>query len=255
MSKALIGYTGFVGSTLIKQTQFDSCFRSTNIMEINNQSFEIVVCAGAPAQKWVANSDPKYDQQRIESLISHLSTIKCQKFILISTVDVFKEPIEIDELTSVSEVGLHPYGLHRRRLEQFVEENFQDSLIIRLPGLVGPGLKKNALFDFQNNNNIHLIDKRAVFQFYPMVNLWFDIQKALQCNLNLVHLTSEPISISEIAQHGFGINFDNELISNPARYDMKSIHSLLFSNNKTYQYTKRETIQAVRAYAQSEEKR
>jgi hypothetical protein len=47
---ALIGYSGFVGSTLLKQRHFDSLFRSTNIDEIVGKTFDMVVCAGAPAQ-------------------------------------------------------------------------------------------------------------------------------------------------------------------------------------------------------------
>ena len=34
MTDALIGYSGFVGSTLLKQSQFGALFRSTNIAEI-----------------------------------------------------------------------------------------------------------------------------------------------------------------------------------------------------------------------------
>jgi hypothetical protein len=48
MAKALIGYTGFVGTTLMKQTQFDDFYRSTNISDIKGKKFDLVVCAGAP---------------------------------------------------------------------------------------------------------------------------------------------------------------------------------------------------------------
>lgn len=83
MSNALIGFSGFVGSTLLKQAPFDALFRSTNIDKIDGQTFQTVVCAGAPAQKWIANRDPEGDQQKIDELIAHLSTIKCRTFVLI----------------------------------------------------------------------------------------------------------------------------------------------------------------------------
>ena len=165
MENALIGFSGFVGSTLLKQAHFSALFRSTNIHEIENREFDVVVCAGAPAQKWIANRDPADDRKKIESLINHLRAIKCKTFILISTVDVFKEPIGVDESTLVDESGLHAYGLHRRLLEKFVEQYFPSHLIVRLPGLVGPGLRKNVIFDFLNNNNLHAIESRGVFQF------------------------------------------------------------------------------------------
>ena len=252
MENVLIGFSGFVGSTLLEQAHFSALFRSTNIHEIENREFDLVVCAGAPAQKWIANRDPVDDRKKIESLINHLRTIKCKKFILISTVDVFKAPIGVDESTPVDESGLHAYGLHRRLLEKFVEQHFKSHLIVRLPGLVGPGLRKNVIFDFLNNNNLHAIESRGVFQFYPMTNLWYDIQIALKAGLSLVHLTAEPISVADVSLLGFGRPFTQTLENPPARYDMQTRHAQIFGSLGQYQYSARETIQAIRAYAQSE---
>ena len=252
MENALIGFSGFVGRTLLKQAHFSALFRSTNIHEIENREFDVVVCAGAPAQKWIANRDPADDRKKIESLINHLRAIKCKTFILISTVDVFKEPIGVDESTLVDESGLHAYGLHRRLLEKFVEQYFPSYLIVRLPGLVGPGLRKNVIFDFLNNNNLHAIESRGIFQFYPMINLWYDIQRALEAGLSLVHLTAEPISVADVSLLGFGRPFTQSLVTPPARYDMKTRHAQIFGSRGQYQYSARESIQAIRAYAQSE---
>ncbi|MFN9001915.1 MAG: pyridine nucleotide transhydrogenase [Holosporales bacterium] len=252
MENALIGFSGFVGTTLLKQAHFTATFRSTNIQDIENREFDVVVCAGAPAQKWIANRDPEDDLKKINSLINHLRTIKCRVFILISTVDVFKNPIGVDEATLVEEEGLHPYGLHRRFLEKFVEQHFSRHLIVRLPGLVGPGLRKNVIFDFLNNNNLNAIESRAVFQFYPMVNLWYDIQTALEASLTLVHLTAEPISVAEVSLKGFGKPFRHMLVNEPGYYDMQTRYADIFNSAGRHQYTARETIQAIRAYAQSE---
>lgn len=252
MANALIGFSGFVGGTLLKQAPFESLYRSTNIRDIEGQSFDTVVCAGAPAQKWIANREPEADRDKIDGLIAHLKTIQCKTFILISTVDVFKNPIGVDEDTPVDEVGLHTYGLHRRLLEKFVESHFANYLIVRLPGLVGPGLRKNAIFDFLNDNNLHMIDSRGVFQFYPMVSFWYDIQTARNAGLKLVHLTATPISVADVSRRGFGKAFEQILANTPATYDMRTCHAQVFGASGRYQYNARETIQAIRAYAQSE---
>lgn len=252
MANALIGFSGFVGSTLLKQASFESLYRSTNIYDIEGQSFDTVVCAGAPAQKWIANREPEADRQQIDKLIAHLKTVKCRAFILISTVDVFRDSMRVGEETPVDESGLHAYGLHRRLLEKFVESNFHNYLILRLPGLIGPGLRKNVIFDFLNGNNLHAIESRGVFQFYPMVNLWYDIQTALNADLRLVHLTAEPISVADVSIKGFGKVFEQVLPNIPATYDMRTIHAQVFGGTGLYQYSARETIQAIRAYAQSE---
>lgn len=252
MNNALIGFSGFVGSTLLKQAPFESLYRSTNIGEIEGKSFDTVVCAGAPAQKWIANREPEADLEKIDGLIAHLKTIRCETFILISTVDVFKDPVAVDEETPIDESGLHAYGLHRRLLEKFVESQFPRHLIVRLPGLVGPGLRKNVIYDFLNDNNLQAIDSRGVFQFYPMINLWYDIRIALDSGLSLVHLTAEPISVADVSGQGFGRAFEQAQENTPAVYDMRTRHAQIFGASGHYQYSRRETVQAVRAYAQSE---
>lgn len=82
------------------------------------------------------------DKACIDSLIDHLKTVKAKKFILISTVDVFKSPVNVDENSPIILDELKPYGYNRRRLELFVKKNFTSHLIVRLPGLVGSGLKR-----------------------------------------------------------------------------------------------------------------
>jgi nucleoside-diphosphate-sugar epimerase len=252
MASALIGFSGFVGSVLLRQTSFTALYRSTNIGDIDGGAFDMVVCAGAPAQKWIANREPEADRRQIDGLIGHLRTVRCGTFVLISTVDVFASPLGVDEDSAVTETGLHTYGLNRRWLEKFVASHFEQHLIVRLPGLVGPGLRKNVIFDFLNDNDLHAIDSRGVFQFYPMVNLWYDLRAALAAGLELVHLTAAPVSVADIAAQGFGRTFAQERAGIPARYDMRTRHAALFGGNGDYQYSIRETVQAVRAYAQSE---
>lgn len=249
---ALIGFSGFVGCTLLRQRHFDALYRSTNIDEIIGQSFNTVVCAAAPAQKWLANKHPVDDLQQINSLIEKLKTINAKKFILISTVDVFKSPVNVDENTSIEIDGLHAYGLHRYYLEQFVSQHFPHALIVRLPGLVGPGLKKNIIFDFLNKNNIEQVESRGIFQFYPMINLWYDIEIALENNIKLLHLTSAPVSVADVAKYGFGFEFENHIQQQPGHYDMKSCYAHFYTGEKDYQYSHRESLMSIRAYAQSE---
>jgi dTDP-4-dehydrorhamnose reductase len=252
VNSALVGCSGFVGGLLQRQQEFAQLYRSINIASIQGCAFDLVVCAAAPAQKWIANRAPAEDAANIEALISSLKSVAAKRFILISTVDVFAIPDKVDESTPVNEDALHPYGLNRRRLEKFVEEHFEEHLIVRLPGLVGPGLRKNVIFDLLNDNNLYAIDSRGVFQFYPMVNLWHDLQLALTAGLKLVHLTAEPVSVADIASQGFNKPFKQTLASPPAGYDLRSRHAELFGGTGLYQYSRRESIQAIRAYAQSE---
>lgn len=251
MSDALVGHTGFVGSTLLRQRTFDCLYRSTNVGDMDGRHFDLVVCAGVSAKKWLANRDPDGDRRGIEGLVSHLSTIEAERFVLVSTVDVFKAPILVDESTQVEKVGLHPYGLHRRELEEFVQDRFKNVLIVRLPGLVGAGLVKNVVFDLLNDNNLDQVDSRGVHQYYPMKHLWKDISLCLDRGLSLVHLTAAPVSVREAAKVGFGLDFRNELAGRPAAYDFRSMHAR-FWGQEHYQYTKEQSLAAIREYALTE---
>ena len=85
-----------------------------------------------------------------------------------------------------------------------------------------------------------------------MVNLWSDIQVALSAGLKLVHLTAEPVSVAKISKQGFGKPFSQVLGNQPAIYDLRTKHAKFFGGTGNYQYSASETIQTVRAYAQSE---
>ena len=46
MNHGLIGYTGFVGGNLLRQSEFQKLYNSSNIAEIQEQQFDYLVCAG-----------------------------------------------------------------------------------------------------------------------------------------------------------------------------------------------------------------
>src|SRR5262249_35175102 len=149
-----------------------------DIEEIAGQAFDLVVCSGAPAAKWKANRDPEQDRRCLDRLWANLDRVDAAKVVLISTVDVYARPVAVDEDADVDQGHATPYGQHRHKLECRIADRF-DALIVRLPGLFGPGLKKNVIHDFLSGHELHKIDSRAVFQFYPLSRLWSDIEVAL----------------------------------------------------------------------------
>ncbi|SDJ10920.1 hypothetical protein SAMN04515654_12814 [Halanaerobium congolense] len=153
----LIGYTGFVGGNLDKQIDFDKTYNSSNISEIEGEKFDLLVCAGIKAQKWFANKNPEKDLEDINNLLKHLENVEADKFVLISTIDVYDKSIDINENYKINKDKLEPYGRNRYYAEQWIKNNFDDSLIIRLPALFGEGLKKNFIYDL-----IHRIPKIIV---------------------------------------------------------------------------------------------
>src|SRR5688572_29777083 len=120
MAEALIGYTGFVGGNLAAQHAFTHGYRSRDIGDITGRNFDLIVCAGMPAEQWRANQEPEADRASLTRLVNALARARASRFILISTVDVYPTPVGVDEDTPIDETALQPYGVHRLLLERFV---------------------------------------------------------------------------------------------------------------------------------------
>lgn len=147
---ALIGCSGFVGSSLLRQASFGARFNSANIETARGQSFGRVVCAAAPATMWAANRDPAGDMANLERLMAVLATISAEHFVLVSTIAVLDDAAAgYTEATARFEAD-KAYGRNRRALECFVADRFPKAHVLRLPALFGAGLKKNFLFDLLN---------------------------------------------------------------------------------------------------------
>ena len=146
---ALIGSTGFVGGVLAQHIAFDAAYASANLDQIADQTFDTVICAGAPAAMWRANMDPVGDLANLERLVENVGRGRIGRVVLISTIAVLANPTSsADEATDDFETRL-AYGRNRRWLETALADRFS-TLILRLPALFGPGLKKNFLFDLRH---------------------------------------------------------------------------------------------------------
>jgi hypothetical protein len=236
MHNAIIGDTGFVGGNLCRQQEFSKRYNSRNIESIQGESFDEIICAGMPAAKWIANQRPQEDLEILETLKSCLTQARADRFTLISTVDVYANPTEVDESISPDTSQAHAYGLHRYWLEEFVRERFPDHLIVRLPGLFGFGLKKNVIYDLIHKNQVEKIDAESAYQYYDLKHMGADLKKTRNEDLRLIHLTSEPIKTRMIAERLFPQIHLEEKPSPHARYDFRTRHAALWGQKGGYQY-------------------
>lgn len=253
MTTALFGYTGFVGGNLLASYPFDDLFNSANASDSANQEYDLVVFAAAKAEKWRINQDPEADLRHIEQLESLISGVRAQRFVLISTVDVYAAPVGVDETTPIDTKGLHAYGAHRYRLEEFVRAQHPNALIVRLPGLFGPGLKKNVVFDLLHDNNVDRIHEAGSFQYYNLRRLWSDLSIALEQGLQQVNLGSAPITTVDLARVAFGIDLNSRPEGvRPGRYDMRTIHAGEFGGSGPYAYSRDQTLSEIAEFVRHE---
>lgn len=146
----LVGYTGFVGSNIYSRGNMDKVYNSSNIEEAYGLQPDLLIYAGLRAEKYLANKSPDKDMGLILQAEENIARIEPKKLVLISTVDVLKNPIDVDERGDIDCNGLQPYGLNRYNLECWVRDRYPNALIIRLPGLFGENIKKNFIYDAIN---------------------------------------------------------------------------------------------------------
>jgi len=221
------------------------------ISDIEGRYFDLLVIAAPSAEKWKANQNPEKDLRKIQNLISTISSIKAKQVVLISTVDVYENPKGVDEETIIDPEQNHAYGKHRFYLENFIRKNFVKHLIIRLPGLFGKGLKKNFVFDMLNSKKSEFTHRDSVFQFYCLDDIWKDIEIALQNSISLINFATEPLSVAEICQGCFNVDFMNITPNPPASYDMHTKYASFYGKKGNYLYDKKEIIRQLKDFIEN----
>jgi nucleoside-diphosphate-sugar epimerase len=245
LKSALIGYTGFVGSNINHSHEFDDKYNSANIGEIEGQTYDLVVSAANRAEMWRINKEPEKDLAEINKFIDHIKKVNINKLVLISTVGVYDKPVGVDEHTSIDPDNLTPYGANRFYLEEFCRKHF-DTVIIRLPGLFGEGLKKNIIFDLLNDNNLDNVHKDGQYQYYDLSNLWQDVEAILKSGEIIVNLVTPPVSTEEVARQCFGIEYTNAPADiKPAAWDVRTTKAAIFGSEGDYIMSKDEELNKI----------
>ncbi|MBF4694517.1 NAD-dependent epimerase/dehydratase family protein [Fusibacter ferrireducens] len=305
--KALVGYTGFVGGVLCRSHAFDCLYNSKNIKEAYGTMPDLLVYCGVKAVKYIANQNPDADLQHIHETIENIKAIGAKKLILISTIDVYYAPNQMDEMTELkADMHPEPYGRHRLMLEEWVMANVEEYHIVRLPGLFGHGIKKNFIYDmihvipskltsskmddliklddqilssyhlssdgYYNVNvlndtekrllkekflkvgfsAINFTDSRAIFQFYPLDQLWRHLEIILQEDIKLMNMATEPIKISDLYAEIEQKPFLNEVANRVPHYDFWTVHAQDFGKQGHYILNKSEVIEAIFQFIQYE---
>jgi len=245
----IVGHSGLVGSYIKGKFPDSQKFNSQNIGEIHGQSFDLLFLSTLPAEKWLANKFPEADLETVHSISKHLESSSSGRTLLISTVDVFEHPagvIEDDVPSASNTIG---YGPNRLVFEEFVKGHFGDSWIVRLPGLVGPNLKKNVLYDLRHGKSVSEIAVNSQFQFYPLGRIEDDLDTVLRSEPGLFHLVAEPLTLQEIAED-IGIN--GELFGPPSvnapKYEVRSSKTSLWGKSGHFQVSKEESLHAIGQY-------
>jgi nucleoside-diphosphate-sugar epimerase len=182
-------------------------------------------------------------------LFSALKQVHAREVVVVSTVDVYPNPVGVTEESPIERGDQHPYGRHRAELEDVVRARFPDALVVRLPALFGRGLKKNAIYDLLTGNMVDQIHPDASFQFYALDRLWPDIERMRSLHLRLVNVATEPVTMREVARAAFGLDLATTPTRPPARYDFRSRHAAALGGSQGYLMSKSEVLADLARFA------
>jgi len=248
----LIGYTGFIGGNLARQTAFTDLYNSKNIAEIDGGEFGLMVVSGVTATKWWANQNAEEDRRRIDSLLGNLGKVKAERVFVISTVDVYPVTRDVDESFDCHAVANHAYGANRLYFEDEVKRLFPEARIVRIGGVFGHGLKKNLIYDLLHDNGVEKINLESSFQFYDVGELWNDLVRMEDNELSLVNLLTEPVTMGEIVSRVWPGKIVGTEPGPLAAYDVRTKYAVEMGGAGGYLASKVQVLDGLEKFVRTE---
>lgn len=168
----LIGGRGLVGSAFARVLEASKqpfvIVDRANYAEHQGQHCSLLINANGNSRKPLATKDPMADfDASVRSVRSSLVDFHFERYLHLSSCDVYADcssPAATSEDQLLDPAGQSPYGFHKHLAEQCVRHAAKDWLIFRLGGFVGPGLKKNAIYDILHGGPLWL-DAASELQF------------------------------------------------------------------------------------------
>ena len=154
-SVLILGGRGFVGSAITRAASEQGwtvkAVGREDYPEIVGTSWDVVINANGNSKKFLSDREPANEfDQSVRSVAHSLHDIQFGRYVFLSTVDVYPDkanPAHNAETTAIDPMKLSRYGFHKWQAEQLVRFNAPSWLILRMAGFVGPGLKKNPIYD------------------------------------------------------------------------------------------------------------
>lgn len=151
----IIGARGFIGSALAAEAVRRGCevgaITRENYADFQGRETDWLIHAGGNSRKYLDEQDPARGfEENVAGVAAALRDFRFRRFILISSGAVY--PREDDPARNGEETVLGPnqptrYGFHKWLAELLAQYSAPGRLIFRVGGCVGPGLRKNALYD------------------------------------------------------------------------------------------------------------
>lgn len=120
------------------------------------------------------------------------------------------------------------------------------------------------MFEKLGFSALNFTDSRGLFQYYFLSHLYDDIFTAMDNNIKVLNITTEPVRISEIYSYLTGGEFVNEIAPAPPCYDVRTIWYEAFggfaadgqeTENREkggYLYSREQVLKEIRRFVEEE---
>ena len=155
MRVLVVGAGGFAGSAFLRvlpQLGYE-CVPVTRqtYRELIGAKADVLINANGNSAKYIAEGDPVGEIDRsVTSVMRTCQDFAVDRYILLSSADVYPcqhDPRQNSEDAEIAVERLSVYGLNKYLAECVVRNRCAHWLILRLGGLLGPGLRKNPVYD------------------------------------------------------------------------------------------------------------
>jgi nucleoside-diphosphate-sugar epimerase len=165
MRVTVIGANGFVGSSFVRLLADRPdvellCVTRQNFESLPPTHSDVVIEAACNSKKFLADQDPLSE---FESSVTHrlksVLRFTGELHMHISSVDVYSDltsPTATREDSPIDPGGVSRYGMHKFLAEQLVRHYAPRWVVLRLAGMVGPGLRKNPVYDILHGNSLRI---------------------------------------------------------------------------------------------------
>ncbi len=206
----VIGAKGFIGSAVSAEAMARGYAVSPvdldNYKAAKGMKADLLINAAGNSRKFVDDQYPmKGYELSATSVMQTLHDFHYAFYIQLSSGAIYPredDPHQNSEMTPLSPATMSRYGFHKWLAEQLVQHYAPRHLIVRLGGFVGPGLKKNAVYDLLSGNPL-FVHPNSEFQYMDTRDLGkaiFELYEGTADSAMLLNLSAKgTVSIRQIA--------------------------------------------------------
>ncbi len=206
----LIGAKGFIGAALAAAARARgyalTAIDRDNYAQSQGAQADLLINAAGNSRKFLDDQDPLQGfELSVSSVMRSLHDFKFNFYIQLSSGAIYPDegnPANNAESSLLDPAAMTRYGFHKWLAEQLVRRYAPEHLIVRLGGLLGPGLKKNAVFDILHGGPLY-VHPDSQFQYMDTRDLAeaiFDLYAKAAGKVQLLNLSARGVvSVRQMA--------------------------------------------------------